>query len=241
VPTVAFSVIIPAHYANFYADLTAPTHHEIPAIFAHTVPGAQQPGWLLSAFTNLTEHHVLAYLGDDNEVHFIHRLSHYRASVQCPTTCFDGAYVGIIDKINAFGRALGAIDWLFFDKVGVDATPGAAAITAALAGGTEGQLTAVPNDAMVAEVDLPPIWARLAKVGPKHSCLLDAAARAAIANGTHSLPSVGCPLISPELAREVSGLQFFGRCEDLECCLSIFAVSFLDTGSVTATNDIIGL
>jgi hypothetical protein len=93
-----------------------------------------------------------------------------------------------------------------------------------------------------AEVDLPPSWARLAKAGPKHSrCVLDAAARAPAANGTHSLPSVGRPLISPELARAVFGLQFFERCEDLESCLSIFAVSFPDADSVTAANEVIGL
>jgi hypothetical protein len=102
---------MPAHYANFYADLAAPTHRENAATFAHTAPGAQLPGWLLSAFANLTEYHVLAYLGDDDEVHFIHRLSRHWASVRYPTTRFDGAYVGIIDEINAFVGALGASKW----------------------------------------------------------------------------------------------------------------------------------
>jgi hypothetical protein len=143
---------MPARYANFYADLAAPTHRENAATFAHTAPGAQLPGWLLSAFANLTEYHVLAYLGDDDEVHFIHRLCRHRASMRYPTTRFDGAYVGIIDEINAFGGALGAIDWSFFDEVGVDDTPGAAAITAALVGETDGQLATVPTDAAAARV-----------------------------------------------------------------------------------------
>jgi hypothetical protein len=57
----------------------------------------------------------------------------------------------------------------------------------------------------------------------------------------YSLPTVGRPVISPELARSVVALQFCDGHDDLEGCLSIFAVSYPSQDSVTAANERNGL
>jgi hypothetical protein len=89
---------------------------------------------------------------------------------------------------------------------------------------------------------LPPIWAQLAKAGIKHGRrVLDAAAREPTATYPLSLPAVGRPIISPELARAVVALRFFEVRDDMEGCLSVFAASYPDQASVAAMNMVTGL
>jgi hypothetical protein len=57
----------------------------------------------------------------------------------------------------------------------------------------------------------------------------------------YSLPTVGRPVISLELAHSVAALQFCNGHNDLEGFLSIFAVSYPSQDSVTAANERNGL
>jgi hypothetical protein len=92
------------------------------------------------------------------------------------------------------------------------------------------------------DAGLPAIWARLAKVGLKHGRRVLAAAASEPPNSPlYSLPTVGRPVISPELARSVVALQFCDGHNDLEGCLSIFAVLYPSQDSVTAANKQNGL
>jgi hypothetical protein len=89
---------------------------------------------------------------------------------------------------------------------------------------------------------LPPVWAQMARVGIKHSRrILEAASREEPADREVSILPAGRPVISPELARAVVGLQFCNVLHDMEDCLSIFAVSYPDQASVAAANARIGL
>jgi hypothetical protein len=86
------------------------------------------------------------------------------------------------------------------------------------------------------------IWAQLAKVGLKHGRRVLAAAASEPPNSPlYSLPTVGRPVISLELVRSVVAHQFCDGHDDLEGCLSIFAVSYPSQDSVTAANEQNGL
>jgi hypothetical protein len=89
---------------------------------------------------------------------------------------------------------------------------------------------------------LPPIWTRLAQLGIKHSRrVLEAAAQEPPGDRTFSFPVVGRPVISPELSQSVTSLHFCRVRDDMEGCLSMFAVSYPDQASVAAANERNGL
>jgi hypothetical protein len=85
--------------------------------------------------------------------------------------------------------------------------------------------------------ELPPIWHELARVGIKgFRQTLEMAVQEPPTNMDVSLAVPGRPVITAELAKDVSQFRFMQGMNDLEDCLSPFSTSYPDQASVSKAN-----
>jgi hypothetical protein len=109
----------------------------------------------LPSFYKLTKH----FYGRDSEIHIIHWIVEHVASLEYPTPCFEGNFIGLMDKVGEFGNNLWAINGVFFEEVVVDSVHSAEAVAMALAATTLGyQLVVAANKAAT--------WVHLLARGP---------------------------------------------------------------------------
>jgi hypothetical protein len=90
----------------------------------------------------------MAYLGQDSEIHGIHRIVEHVMSLEYPSPWFKGNFIGLTDEVGEFGANLGAIDGEFFEELDMDSVLSAQAIAVALAATPSGhQLAVAANEA----------------------------------------------------------------------------------------------
>jgi hypothetical protein len=120
-------------YADLYTNLPDPFAGDYTHLYTGSAPGAIGALALLDVVAQTSSHCVLAFLGDDHNIHVAHRLEQLPPSLLVAAGQFTGHVIGLLDKINDFGSNLVAVQDDFLETFVVPAVPAADEIALALA------------------------------------------------------------------------------------------------------------
>jgi hypothetical protein len=113
------------HYAEYYDGLPDTYHGEYASIYAGTAPAAITAPMLLLALAQATTTHVLAYLGQDGNIHVVHWLDQLRPNLTVPGGPNINGFFGIQDKINKFSGNVVQVTDAFLAPITVPNVPSA--------------------------------------------------------------------------------------------------------------------
>jgi hypothetical protein len=88
---------------------------------------------LLLALVKATSTHVLAYLGQDGNIHVVHRLDQLRPNLTVPGGPNINGFFGIQEEINEFGGNMEQVTDAFLAPITVQNVPSAGDVEAAMA------------------------------------------------------------------------------------------------------------
>jgi hypothetical protein len=140
-------------YAEFYDGLPDTYHGEYASIYAGTAPAAITAPVLLSALAQATSTHVLAYLGQDGNIHVVHRLDQLRPNLTVPGGPNINGFFGIQDEINEFGGNVVQVTDAFLAAITVQNVPSAGDVEAAITAGPTLRQVTVANPQATSNVD----------------------------------------------------------------------------------------
>jgi hypothetical protein len=140
-------------YADFYTNLQDPFAGDYTNLYAGSAPGAIATQALLDVIAQASSHYVLAFLGNDDNIHVVHRLAQIQPSLLVAAGQFTGQVIGLLDEITDFGGNLVAVQDDFLEPFVVPAVPAAAEITVALAADATAMQVELLNAPLAANVN----------------------------------------------------------------------------------------
>jgi hypothetical protein len=149
---VGLVVMASPRYADLYTNLPDPFAGDYTNLYTGSALGAIGALALLDMVAQALSHYVLAFLGDNHNIHVVHRLAQLQPSLLVAAGQFTGHVIGLLDEINDFGSNLVAVQDDFLETFVVPAVPAAGEIALALAADPVARQLLPPNAPLATDV-----------------------------------------------------------------------------------------